>query len=563
MSDPIINTSPKKTQIDLEERHGWQRSAYPNIVIWTNGYGDIRDHENLAKQAQGIVADPSLSGVSHIVEQLDGHFAIVVQGDGWTCAAVDRVRSIPLAYGANSNGWRVDGQAGRLRQTLNLSNKHIDSTAARALGMAGYTIDEATLYRDINSLGPGELVFLRNGKAPERDRYYCYRPWRADKPLFDQAAASKALSETLLATIDRMMDGIGDRLLVVPLSAGRDSRVIVSAARHLGYKNVRTFAYGRPGNHEAKTSQYVAEMLGYDWQFVPTPTSVMRDYYASEDWRGYSQFADTLQSTPFVQDHPQIRMLKKQGYIPQDAVIANGNSGDYLSGAHISPDTREMTQNRREDDRISGILDALSKKHFSLWQSLRSAENCAEINRLLKNSIDRAGATLGEPKDDFGIYEYAEFQDRQCKYVIGGQRIYEFLDHEWRMPLWDNPLLDFFEMMPREAKIGQRLYIETLERENWAGVWQNIPVNARTIKPNWIRPLRLLSKIAHAPFGRDAWHTFEKRFFGYWMELGGQSAIRSYSEVVRDRRGARHGVAWLTEAYLAQHDLDYAGTPYT
>ena len=442
-----------------------------------------------------------------------------------------------------------------------MTAKNADELAALALGMSGYTIDNATLYPDVSVLGPGELIFFNGVSPPERERYYCYRPWRQDKPVYEQDVASKVLAETLLATIDEMMLTIGDRILVVPLSAGRDSRVIVSAARHLGYKNVKTFAYGRPGNYEAATSRYIAEKLGYEWKFVPTSPSAMRDYYNSEDWKSYSLFADTLQSTPFVQDHPQICLLKDQGFIPNDAVIANGNSGDYISGAHIVPKTQEVAHSQSDGQRITSLLDALNEKHFSLWQSLRSSENCGRINCLLEASIDRAGAKLGEPEDDYGIYEYAEFQDRQCKYVIGGQRIYEYLEHEWRMPLWDSALLDFFEMMPREAKLDQRLYADTLTQENWAGVWQDVPVNARTIKPNWIRSLRFLTKMVHAPLGREAWHAFEKRYFGYWMELGGQSAIRPYSVIARDRRGARHGVAWLTEAHLARHGLDYAGQP--
>lgn len=554
-----IGAPGKAFQIDLQERHGWACAVFPDLTIWSNGYGDVSDRAGLAKRVRMFDSGPSLENLSHLVENLAGHFAMIIQGDDWVCAAVDRVRSIPLAYAEDTSGWRIDGRPGRLRRTLNLSSKNTDLSAARALGMAGYTIDNAGLYPDIKLLEPGELVLFRDDVPPRHERYYCYRPWRGDKPEYDEAAASQTLAETLLALIDEMMSGLGDRLLVVPLSAGRDSRVIVSAARHLGYKNIKTFAYGLPGNHEAMTSRHIADALGYDWTFVPTSSSAMRDYYASEDWRSYLDFADTLQATPFVQDHRQIRSLKERGYIPDDAVIANGNSGDYISGAHIFPKTEQIAEDLSDERRISGVLDALSEKHFSLWQSLRTDENCAQIRRLLKQSIDRAGATFGQPKDDYGIYEYAEFQDRQCKYVIGGQRTYEHLEHEWRMPLWDTSLLDFFETMPREAKLNQRLYADTLERENWAGVWQDVPVNARTVKPNWIRPLRFLAKVVHAPLGKYAWHAFEKRYFGYWMELGGQSAIRSYAEVARDGRGARHGVAWLTEAYLAQHGLDYAG----
>lgn len=548
-------------KVALTDSFGWRNDGHRELKIWASGYGRACDIEFVERCFGELPSDPTVEQIAEIVRQFDGHFALVVAGKGWICAVVDRVRSIPIAYAESTDGWIIDNQADRLRKRLDFSQSQTDSAAALALGMSGYTIDDATLYRDIKLLGPGDLVLFRDGAEPEHERYYCYRPWRADKPQYEPDTASKELSETLLSTIERMMAGIGDRLLIVPLSAGRDSRVIVSAAHHLGYRNIRTFAYGRPGNHEAATSRYIAEALGFEWRFVPLTTTLMQDYYAGEDWANYCRFADTLQATPFVQDHPQIRLLKEEGYIPDDAVIANGNSGDYISGAHIFPKSSDVGRDKSEEQRLLSLLHALSEKHFALWKSLRSAENCAKIERLLKRSIDRAGAKVGEPEDDFGLFEYAEFQDRQCKYVIGGQRIYEYLGHEWRLPLWDNALLRFFETMPREAKLDQRLYAETLLRENWADVWQNVPVNARTIKPNWIRPFRLLAKIVHAPFGRDRWHEFEKRYFGYWMELGGQSAIRPYADVARDSRGARHGVAWLTEAYLRRHGLDYAGDP--
>ena len=176
----------------------------------------------------------------------------------------------------------------------------------------------------------------------------------------------------------------------------------------------------------------------------------------------------------------------------------------------------------------------------------------------MTTSISRAGAELADPADDYGIYEYAEFQDRQCKYVITGQRIYEFLGHEWRLPLWDKVYLDLFEAVPLAGKIGQRLYANMLTTENWGGVWRDVPVNAKTIRPHWLRPLRFLAKLALVPLGRSVWHRFERRHFQYWMG-GGQSAVRPYRVVAADRRGARNAVAWLSEDYLNGRGLDYAG----
>lgn len=554
--------SPRVTgdcNVDIQQEFGWRRYDGKGLVVWAKGYGKAVDGSFIADEAVQWRGPPTVEQAGQFLNKLDGHFAIAVCGPGWTFAAVDPVRSIPVAFAEGPEGWVVDDQAERLRTRLGLENVNAD--AAPALAMAGYTIDTSTLFEGIEQLGPGEFVFFRHGEAPTRHRYYCYCPWCTDKPAYNANVASKALAETTLEIIDDMMKGIGDRILTVPLSAGRDSRLIVSAARYLGYRNVRTFAYGRVGNHEAEASRAIAERLGYEWQFVPTDTGFMRGHYASEDWSAYLRFADSLQSVPFVQDLPQIQSLKNSGYIPDNAVIANGNSGDFISGNHIPPPMDTVALGLSAGQRRKRITQTLYNKHFALWTGLQSDANEHHLRNALWNSIELAGGALGDSADDYGLFEYAEFQDRQCKFVITGQRIYEFLGHEWRMPLWDKAYLDFFEKIPLEGKVGQRLYADMLEAENWGGVWQNIPVNRKTVKPDWIRPLRWAAKVAHIPLGRDKWHQFERQYFQYWMTGGAQSALRSYRHVALDRRGARNAIAWLTEAYLNSHGLNHGGHP--
>jgi asparagine synthase (glutamine-hydrolysing) len=545
--------------IVIRPEFGWRRVAPSGgIELMTKGYGRIEDARALATLAE-LRAAPTVAALSDLLLGLDGHFALAGSGPGWAFAAVDRVRSIPLAWASDTDGWVVDDQAERLRRRVRAQEP--DPGAALALGMAGYTIDAATLFRGIHQLGPGEFVLFSGDAAPQRHRYYCYRPWRADKPAYDPAAARKALAETTLALIDKTMKGIGDRPLVVPLSAGRDSRLIVSAAHHLGYRNIRCFAYGHAGGHEAAASRAIAERLNLPWRFVPVRSRTMRDYFRGETHASYSAFADTLQSAPFVQDLVQVAALKAEGFIPDDAVLCNGNSGDYISGAHIVPEMTVPAPGLSDDERLRRVVAALFKKHFGLWASLQTAANRQRIERQLLASLQRAGATPGDPADDYGLYEYAEFQDRQCKYVITGQRIYEFLGHEWRLPLWDQAYLDFFERIPLAGKARQRLYADMLAAENWGGVWHDVPVNAKTVRPHWLRPVRMLAKLAHAPLGRDAWHRFERRYLQYWMSEGGQSLVAPYRAVARDRRGARHAIAWLTEDYLGRHGMNHAGGP--
>lgn len=541
--------------VAIRAEFGWTISRERETTVWSKGYGSGADGAAFARFLATRPQNRSAAELDRYFNSLDGHYALAATGPGFAIAAVDWVRSIPLAFARCGGDWSIDDQSWRLRNRASLTARDLDNDAALAVAMSGYTIDTATLYRGLHQLGPGEFVRFAPGEAPARHRYYCYRPWRADKPVYEPRRATAALSAVTLQIVDEMMKSLDGRELVVPLSAGRDSRLVVSAARHLGYRNVRCFAYGRSGNFEAQASKAIADKLGYKWQFVETGVRFMRRYFASEAYRSYLDFADTLQSVPFVQDMPQVQALKDEGFVPDDAVLCNGNSGDYISGAHIVSTMRESAPGLSEEARLIRVVEALVDKHFALWRGLLTPVNRARISAALRASIVRAGAGVAAPDDDYGIYEYAEFQDRQCRYVITGQRIYEILGHAWRLPLWAKSYLDFWESIPLAGKRQQNLYATMLEEENWGGVWRGLPVNAKTIKPDWIRPIRFAAKLAHAPFGRERWHSFERRYFQYWLSPTGASASVPYWTSIRDPGGARHGVAWLAKSYLGRHGV--------
>jgi asparagine synthase (glutamine-hydrolysing) len=529
----------------------WRRAAEGAVEIWMRGNID-RDMPGLARALAAPQADVAAI-ISAGLRDAYGHFAFIARGPQWACAAVDWVRSIPLFFAPVGGIWAVDDRAYRLRCAAGLDPSSLDRDAALAVAMAGYTIDSATLYRGLEMLGPGELAVFRAGAPPQRTRYYTYQPWRVRATSSSRREAE--LAETTLEVVERMIGSLAGRPLVVPLSAGYDSRLIASAARHLGFKDLRCFAYGRAGNFEAEASRAVAERLGYPWRFVPLDLGALRSFFSSRDYRSYLDYADTCASVPFVQDMTAIAVLKAQGYVPADAVFANGNTGDYISGMHIPKALSRPPAAMTVAARKARILDALTEKHFALWQFLRTPENLGRIQSLLWQSIERAGGALEDPAADHGLYEYAEFQNRQCKYVITGQRTYEFLGHEWRLPLWDNAYLRFWEGASLSEKAGQGLYDRTLHAANWGGAWQGVPVNRKTIRPRWLIPLRLAAKLAHVPLGRERWHRFERRYFQYWMDLTCNSAAVPYRRVATDRRGARHVLAWLAELYLERHAL--------
>ena len=95
--------------------------------------------------------------------------------------------------------------------------------------------------------------------------YYQYKPWIS----FKDQPTSLDLAKVTLDILKKMIDSLNGRQVIIPLSAGNDSRLIASGLKHLGYENVKCYSYGMPDNFETKIAKIVADKLGYDFKFLP------------------------------------------------------------------------------------------------------------------------------------------------------------------------------------------------------------------------------------------------------------------------------------------------------
>jgi asparagine synthase (glutamine-hydrolysing) len=237
---------------------------------------------------------------------------------------------------------------------------------------------------------------------------------------------------------------------VVPLSGGLDSRIIVAMLKRLGAEDVICFTYGKKGNREAEISRQVAEALGYRWYFVEYTKEKLYDGYHSRAISVYKIYSSNLTSLPHTQDFLAVKELKEEGKIPENAVFVPGHTGDMISGGHIPLDY-DQHQSYTFDKFLIDIL----KKHYSLWKW-----NTTELGPLFK---DRVWKSVG----DIPVYsnescanaiELFDFSERQAKYIVNSVRVYEFFGFQWRIPLWDVELIDFFLQVPVSYRIHQLLY---------------------------------------------------------------------------------------------------------
>ena len=117
--------------------------------------------------------------------------------------------------------------------------------------------------------------------------------------------------------------------------------------------------------------------------------------------------------------------LKKQGLISKEDVIINGQTGDFISGGHIP----QILIKKKSSIKV--LINNIIDKHYGLWTNLQTKENKKIIFEIIKkklSKIEKYNPSLEE------YFEYWEYEERQSKFIINGQKTYDFLNIKWELP---------------------------------------------------------------------------------------------------------------------------------
>jgi asparagine synthase (glutamine-hydrolysing) len=534
--------------VNIKSKNLWKEIKKNSFKLWINGNIYSHKFEDIVNICQNIKKE----ALPSFLESIDGHFALIFQRNDLTCIAVDKIRSTPLFFTKIKNFYYIDCDPKNL-VNLDEFSKTINEDAKLELAMSGFTIGNKTIYNNLYSLQAGEIVIFHNNDY-EYLQYYKYFGEIIEKN-FDQYL--EELSNVTIKIFKKIINEIGNRQIIIPLSAGVDSRLIASLLSHLGVKNIKCYTYGTPGNFEAKIAKLVADKLGYEWRLIPLTYKNENKYYQSGEYNEYLNFSETFCSVPHIQGLSSIKYLKDLNWIDHDAIFINGSTGDFISGGHISLNMQNKINYSNFELRKANILNQIIEKHFSLWGNLKTKKNINKLKKNLWNEITKACGNLDKPAKDHLFYEYSEFMDRQSKYIITGQRTYEYYGHEWRLPLWDQDYLNFWKKVPLDLKLKKKLYLEMLKLKNYGNVWnKNFNNYKKTIVPKWIVPLRFICKIPFVFFGkkgRNAWKQFDINFFHYFINIIHTWDMLSYFRVVKDMfKKPRNSVSWTSEDYLSK-----------
>ncbi|MDE0780017.1 MAG: asparagine synthase C-terminal domain-containing protein [Alphaproteobacteria bacterium] len=518
------------------KRFGWQLRTVGDLQILATG--DLQAAEALVTSLQSTA--PTAERLAKAVRGVPGHFAAIIKAPTFCCAIVDHCRSSPIFYSDDA----VSNDAHLLRTSKGLNTPNQDGVTDAA--MAGFVTGGHTLFQGLRQLEAGSLViWTSDATLPTITRYRSYMPGPVDHRSED------TLVDEFLAVLDgaiaRTITRAAGRPLWVPLSGGRDSRILLAKFVEQGYDNLFAFTYGPRGNDEMRAAKIIADRLHVPWRFVPSRRSAMQHFFSGPERDAYWTYCDGLSAVPNFQDLLTLKNFKAEGSLPEDAIVVNGQTGDFISGGHIPAKLMQSVLGPNL------LFDAIVGKHFSLWHSLKTPER---LDALRDRVFSQLGITSHETLDrDTAIayYEQFEFDERQAKYVINGQRNYEFLNRDWSLPLWDSALVEFWRNVPIEQKYRQKLFRTALARWDYRGLFREFEPKVDQwsgLAKAVLIPSRLI-RLSLGPSRRDKFLR-HMLYFGMYRD---QYAPFGYSQFLKSANDLRNPVSLLSRAWLTERGL--------
>ncbi len=409
--------------------------------------------------------------------------------------------------------------------------------------MSGFVTGSETLFDGVSQLQAGQLALWRAGEPePRLHRYYTFYPRQIQAE--DPAMLIDQLGQATDRIFERLVDRAAGRPIWVPLSGGLDSRLIICKLAEMGYPRLTAFSYGAPGNYEAKAAARVARRLGVRWIYLPTSRASSRRFFESTMRQRYWEFAGAHCSVPNMQDIISLLALRESGRLPEDAVLVNGQTGDFISGNHILPSLMDQPIS------LDRVVRVIIEKHYALWKPLCTEERLEQVGQRVREVMSWAPDRVTTIQEAAAWYEAWEWQERQAKYVINGQRSYDFLGLDWQLPLWELEYMTFWPGVPLAWRYRQQLYRDYLLRYDYAALFQRFSPNLRSWPEPW-SGLLMLAGLVRRLGGRRA-HAAFLRYASYVGHYSYQYAPYGLVRFCRNIDPARHAVAFWGGSWLAQ-----------
>jgi len=374
------------------------------------------------------------------LRQSNGLFSVIIKKDNTLWAASDTTRSFPLFYYQGKDFFTITDNPDLLRDDnvpmiLNKNN-------AVLFTYSGFVGRDKTLLQNIFLLNSGESLCFENNLLKKE----FHTEFLTETFFTHTGEELKEKLKNILNNVGkRLVQVLDNRLAVIPLSGGFDSRLMAYLLRKNNYTNVLCYTFGKKNNSEANNAKRTAQRLGYEWYFADYEKYFDKSPLADPLFREYIDFALSYSCRIEEQDYYAVKELVALNKLPADAVFIPGNSGA-IAG--------HLLEQKMGETGFSFFNCALNEVYSLVYPHKKELS----IIRKEIDFLDR----YSEKHLSYLVYENWRFQTTTAMTFNNTAKLWEFFGFECLLPLWDNELFDFFCRLPFKYKYDKNLYKETL-----------------------------------------------------------------------------------------------------
>ncbi|MDO5721352.1 MAG: asparagine synthase C-terminal domain-containing protein [Actinomycetaceae bacterium] len=394
------------------------------------------------------------------LRQRSGHWARIEADDRQVRLYTDRIMSFPLYYARSGDQWVVGGDVYQVAQAANRQTRN--ENAARELLNCAHTLSHHTLFDGVYAVEAGTRVTLT---ADGVSRHCWGQPRYATAGTTDARQFGEEFDRELTKAFADAVQNLGGKQVVVPLSGGIDSRLLVLYLRKVQAPNVIAFTYGKPGSREVETSRAVAEKLGIPWHGVELPTNQMRATWNSSEGGQFARATWSGFALPHVQDWWALRQLRAKGVLRPGDVVFPGHT---IVGNMHHFEVFDTPWDRGEIGR------AVAEHHWCLrtrgprskadWELVRRA--LAEAMKETKWAVEEGDDTVAARRSTQDLVEWVNLKHRQAKYINNSMRPYEYFELNWAMPMLDSNVWNAW-LQGSEQLTAERHWYRQFTDEMW------------------------------------------------------------------------------------------------
>lgn len=493
----------------------------------------IGNFENIKKIVKGLISkknskNTELEFKKIIGNEMQNHSAFILIRTDLIVAAVDLIRSNPIFFSDKEIFTNIQSNSSNEYEFDNLIE----------IFLSGYSVDDRTAFREIKQLPAGSFVYQTNGKYTVSNyfRYNINKP-----PLYDNGLNN--VKDVIDFSIEKLIKKANGRRICLSLSSGLDSRLILAKLLEHGYKDILNISYGSKRNSEAEKALNLSRKFDLDTMDLTISRKEYKDIFNSSIRKEFWNFSHNYTGIPNTQEFMPLLKLKEMNFKKEDYFFVNGQSGDFITGGHVNEEIKNSNYNE--------IFDYILKKHFSLWQIPHRRKN---TQYLIKNYLQKYFEKyfLDSSISLWEQYESWEFHERQSKWVVHGQRVHDFFEYDYYLPLWDKAFINLYSMSPLQNKIGQKIYKDYIAKWNYQGIFNDMSSSVS----HWP------GKMSFVPYLARGVGIFSKEYkeliyklFSFYGHSAERFAPYSFLNHVKICKNIRNSLSMNVETYFKENNL--------